>query len=212
MVPAIVAQAAAVAERDRVGAIVYRIHQTTAMDGGPLHRRAEVVIEAAADGPNLVKVRVLRFLADGTEQSDAKKRDLGRQLLDGQAKGGFAVPFDSRHTAEYAYTAGAGTVQFVSLRRDADHGDGAFTVDAAGHVTGMRYVPDVFPKFVSSGSVTDARAEVLPGFWATVRNDQEYDGQYLFIKGHASVVTEMSGYRRYGSRAAAEAAVEAATL
>jgi len=212
MVPAIVAQAAAVAERDRVGAIVYRIHQTSAMDGGPLHRHADVVIEAAADGPNLVKVRILRYFADGSEQSDATKRDLERQLLTGQAKGGFAVPFDSRHLSEYDYTAGAGTVRFLSLRRDAEHGDGSFTVDAAGHVTGMRYVPDVFPKYVNAGSVTDTRAEVLPGFWASVRNDQEYDGRYLFIKGHASVVTEMSGYRRYSSRAAAEAAVEAATL
>jgi len=212
MIPAIVAHAASVAERDRAGAIVYRIHQTTAMDGGPLHRHADVVIVAAADGPNLVKVRVLRYLADGAEQSDAKKRDLERQLLAGQAGGGFAVPFDSRHTADYDYTADAGTVRFQSLRRDVDHGDGTFTVDGAGHVTAMRYVPDVFPKYVRSGTVSDTRAEVLPGFWASVRNDQEYDGQYLFIKGHASVVTEMSGYRRYTSRAAAEAAVEAATL
>jgi len=212
MVPAIVARAAAVAERDRAGAIVYRIHQTSAMDGGPLHRRADVVIEAAADGPDLVKVRVLRYLADGAEQSDAKKRDLERQLLAGQAAGGFAVPFDSRHVGEYEYAADGRTVRFRSLRRDAAHGDGDFTVDAAGHVTAMRYVPDVFPKYVRSGTVSDARAEVLPGFWASVRNDQEYDGRYLFIKGHASVVTEMSRYRRCISRAAAEAAVEAATL
>ena len=212
MVPAIVVQAATVAQRDHEGAIVYRIHQSSAMDGGPLHRRADVVIAAAADGPDLVRVRVLRYFADGAEQSDAKKRDLERQLLTGQAKGGFAVPFDLRHTAEYEYAAEARTVRFRSLRRDADHGDGAFLVDASGHVTLMRYVPDVFPKYVSRGTITDTRAEVLPGFWASIRNDQEYDGQYLFIKGHASVVTEMSGYRRYPSRAAAEAEVEAATL
>ena len=75
-VPAIVVRAATLAERDRTGAIVYRIHQTSAMDGGPLHRHADVVIEAAAFGPDLVKVRVLRYLADGAEQSDDKKRDL----------------------------------------------------------------------------------------------------------------------------------------
>lgn len=212
MVPAIVVQAAAVAARDHTGSIVYRIHQSTAMDGGPMHRRADVVLQVAAEGPVLVKVRVLRFLADGADQSAEKKRELERQLLDGQKKGGFAVPFDARHTSEYDYSAEANTVRFLSLRRDADHGDGSFAVDAKGHVTQMRYVPDVYPRYVKRGTVTDTRAEVLPGFWASVLNDAEYDGQYLFIKGHASVITEMSGYRRYPNRAAAEAAVEAATL
>ncbi len=212
MIPAIVVRAADLAQRDRVGSIVYRIHQATAMDGGPIHEHADVVLEVAADGPDLVKVRVLRFLSNGKGASEQKKRDLERQLLAGQSGGGFAVPFDGRHTGEYAYAADAGSVRFTSLRRDANHGDGSFLVDASGHVTGMRYVPDVFPRYVRSGNVTDLRAEVLPGFWASIRNDQEYDGQYLFIKGHASVVTEMSGYRRYSNRAAAEAAVEAATL
>ncbi len=212
MVPAIVVRAAEVAQHDRAGSIVYRIHQITAMDGGPMHEHADVVLEVAAQGPDLVRVRVLRFLSNGADVSAQKKRDLERQLLAGQSGGGFAVPFDSRHIGEYDYAADAGAVRFTSLRRDANHGDGSFTVDASGHVTGMRYVPDIFPRFVKSGNVTDTRAEVLPGFWASVRNDQEYDGQYLFIKGHASVVTEMSAYRRYSDRAAAEAAVEAATL
>ncbi len=212
MVPALVVQAAAVAARDHAGSIVYRIHQTTAMDGGPMHEHADVVLEVAAEGPSLVKVRVLRFLSNGADASEQKKRELEQKLLAGQSGGGFAVPFDSRHTGEYDYAAEAGSVRFTSLRRDANHGDGTFTVDAIGHVTGMRYVPDVFPRYVKSGNVTDMRAEVLPGFWASVRNDQEYDGQYLFIKGHASVLTEMSAYRRYSNRAAAEAAVEAATL
>jgi len=212
VLPMLVVQAAAVDARDRTGAVVYRIHQVTAMDGGPWHKRSDVVLEVAADGPDLVRVRVLHFVADGTDQSDQKKAELARQLLAGQAAGGFAVPFDGRHAAEYDYTAEADTVHFRSLRRDADHGDGTFAVDASGHVTGMRYVPNVFPKFVNAGTVTDSRAEVLPGFWASVRDDQEYDGQYLFIKGHASVLTEMTAYRRYPNRAAAEAAVEAATL
>lgn len=212
MLPPLVAQAAAVAERDHAGAIVYRIHQVSAMDGGPIHRHGDVVIEAASDGRSIVRVRVLRYLLNGAEQSAADRDALARQLLDGQAKGGFAVPFDSDHTAEYDYTVSGSTVHFTSLRRDAEHGDGSFTVDASGHVTGMTYVPDVFPKYVSSGTVTDTRAEVIPGFWASVRNDTEYAGRYLFVKGRASVVTEMTGYRRYPSRAEAEAAVEAATL
>lgn len=212
MIPAIVVQAAAVDARDRVGAIVYRIHQVTAMDGGPIHKRSEVVIEVAADGADLVRVRVLGYVADGAEQSEQKKADLARQLLTGQAAGGFAVPFDARHTAEYDYTAQSDGARFRSLLRDARHGDGAFVVDATGHVTQLRYAPNVYPKYVSSGTITDTRAEVLPGYWASVRSDQEYDGQYLFIKGHASVLTEMTAYRRYPNRAAAEAAVEAATL
>ena len=182
------------------------------MDGGPLHKRVDVVIEAASDGRALVRVRVLRYAMDGKEQGDDDKRKLEAQLLDGQSKGGFAVPFDEAHTGEYAYAVSGSTVAFTSLRRDANHGDGTFVVDAAGHVTTITYVPNVYPRFVSSGSVTDERAEVMPGFWASTRSDAEFGGRYLFIKGRASVVTEMSGYRRYPTRAAAEAAVEAATL
>ncbi len=211
MIPAIVVQAAAVAAHDRAGIVTYRIHQVSAMDGGPLHRHGDVTIAVVADGPSLVKVRVLTYVVDGHDQSDQQKRDLAAQLLAGQSKGGFAVPFDSRHLHEYGFAADGSAVRFRSLRRDASHGDGTFEVDASGHVLRMSYVPDVFPKYVTSGTVSDVRAEVLPGFWASVRSDQEWDGRYLFIKGHASVVTEMTAYRRYPNRAAAEAAVEAAT-
>jgi hypothetical protein len=207
--PAIVAQAAAVAEHDHQGIIAYRIHQVGAMDGGPIHHRTDVLMMVIADGEKIVRVRVLRFQEDGSEQSDERKAQLATDLLAGQAGGGFAVPFDRRHLAEYSYASANDSVAFTSRVRDADHGDGSFQVDGGGHVTRMTYVPDALPKFAATGRVIVERAEALPGFWATLRSQSTFSGSILLIRGTASTVTEMDDYRRFATLADAERALDA---
>jgi hypothetical protein len=212
VVPAVVVQAASVALHDRQGVIGYRIHQTSAIDGGPFHQHDDVLMVVVADGPNIVKVRVLHFTENGAELSDKRKTQLANDLLAGQAKGGFAVPFDSRHFPEYTYSVSGPIVSFKAIVRNADHGDGTFQVDAGGHVVRMVYKPDTLPKYANWGSVTVDRAEVVPGFWATTRSDSRYRGGLGFIRGGGSFVADMDGYRRFASLAAAEAALASGSL
>jgi len=201
VVPAIVSQAATVAAGDHAGIIEYRVRQIGQVDGGPFHQHDDISIAVVTDGDKVVRVRVLSYVQDGAQQSDAAKAQVQSQLENGTER--FANPFDVRSFADYSFSVDGSTVHFVSLKRDADHGDGWFQVDATGHVTKMTYTPDVMPKYVSSATVTLQRGAVLPGFWATTSSVTSFKGHYLFIHGGATFTTLQSTFRRFNDRKAA---------
>lgn len=201
IVPPIVVTAANLAAADRSGIVEYRVRQTAEIDGGPIHERDDITIVVVADGGEVVKVRVLAFTADGKVQSDAARRKVETQVQADKSR--FATPFDTRSLPDYSFAVDGSTIRFVSLKRDGEHGDGWFRVDADGHVVAMTYAPNVMPQYASSGSVTVDRAAVLPGFWATTTSVSTFAGHYLFIHGAATFTTRESGFRRFGDRAAA---------
>ncbi|MHB8231218.1 MAG: hypothetical protein ACYDG0_10640 [Vulcanimicrobiaceae bacterium] len=207
-VPPIVERAARLAARDHREIVGYRVEQRSHYAAGFIHGDSDVVLAVAFEGDRLLKVRVLRDVQNGRPASAADRAAIERQIAAANPADGFAVPFDARHFGEYRFTgAGPSTVAFHSLVRDARHGDGTFTVDAAGDVVQMTYVPDVLPKYATGGTVEERRAPVLPGFWATVREVQRYVGHYGPLHGSATVTSEESGFVRYATPAAAVAAV-----
>lgn len=208
-VPAIVQRAAQLAAADHRGVVAYRIHQTSRIHASFYHRTDDVLLAVVFDGDRLVRVQVLDEATDGRPAGAAAKAALARKLEAGRPADGFAVPFDARHFAEYRYHVAGRTVQFTSLVRDAHHGDGTFTVDAAGDVVRMEYRPDVLPRYASAGTIVDERAQVLPGFWATLHERQHYDGRYGPIYGSATVRIDESGFQRFADVRSALAALSA---
>ncbi|MGH8163792.1 MAG: hypothetical protein ACREP1_05595 [Rhodanobacteraceae bacterium] len=208
-VPAIVERAAQLAAHDRQGVVAYRMHRTSELHAGLYHRSDDVELVAVFDGERLVTVRVLRDQTDGKDNGDAAKAQLARSLEQNVPDTGFAVPFDARHFGEYRYAVdGPRSVRFVSLERDARHGAVTFSVDATGAVVRLSYSPNVLPKYATSGTIVDDRAQVVPAFWATVREQQRYDGRYGPFHGSAIVTSDESGFRRFSDAAEAVRTVD----
>ncbi|MDQ2681600.1 MAG: hypothetical protein M3Y21_11390 [Candidatus Eremiobacteraeota bacterium] len=196
--PPIVVQAAQLAAKDHVGVISLHLRQTSEIKGGPIHQSSRVELVGVFDGEKLVRVRVLALVENGRVADDEARAAKAEEILKGQNTGGFAVPFDARHFGEYRYRELSPTlVQFTSILRDADHGDGRFELSAGGQVIKLEYTPDVMPKYATAGTVTQYRAEVLPDFWATVRGESRYTGHYGFISGSGNFGLSEDHFRRY---------------
>lgn len=211
-VPAIVVRAANLSAGDHAGIVGYRILQRSAVDGGPIHRREEVELAVIFDGPVLIKVRVFRHVTNGTASSDGDNLALASRLEHASAGVGFAVPFDRRHLNEYAYMVTGSTVRFRPQRANATHAGGEFTLDSLGHVTEMTYTPSTLPRYAKRGRIAIQRGEVLPGFWASIREEQKYTGAIGFIKGAAEVNIQQSHFHQYATRESAAAALLAGTI
>lgn len=210
-VPVLVERAAQASAGDHAGFVSFRIEQTSHVDGGPIHRSADVVLVAAYENDRLIRVRVLKYVDNGKDAADSTRSELEARLS--RTADGFAVPFDARHFGEYAYDpVDDRTVRFTSGLHDGRHGEGSFTVGSGAHVSELRYRPFVLPEHATSGVVEEYRSEVLPGFWATTRSVQRYTGRYLLIRGSAEITTMESQFARYASRAQADAAVRNASL
>lgn len=208
-VPAIVMRAAEHAARDHQGIVGYRLRQTTELHAARFYNRSDNFEMAVVfDGDTLVNVRILRYTENGRDASEGEKAKIQAQLEQRKPGSGFAVPFDARHFSEYRYVQNGTAVRFISLARDDRHGDGEFAVNARGDVIRMAYAPDVLPKYATSASVIDDRAEVLPSFWATVREVQHYEGHYGPFRGYGEIVTQESHFVRFANRADAIAALE----
>jgi len=154
-------------------------------------------------------LRGIKLTQNGREASTADSEAVKQRLQSSTAGWGFSVPFDARHFSEYHYVlAGANTVRFTGVSRDVHHGDGSFSVNAAGDVVRMVYAPSVLPDHATSGTITTERAEVLPSFWATTIETQHYDGRYGPFRGTGDIVSRESHFVRFASRSAALSALE----
>lgn len=203
-VPPIVMRAAERATHDHQGIVGYRLHQTTELHAARFYNRSDNFEMAVVfDGDTLVKVRIFSYTENGRDASEGDKAKIQAQLEERKPNSGFAVPFDARHFAEYRYVQNGMGALFISLARDDRHGDGEFVVNARGDVTRMTYTPDVLPKYATSASIVDDRSEVLPSFWATVREVQRYEGKYGPFHGYGEIVTQERDFNRFQNRAAA---------
>ena len=116
----------------------------------------------------------------------------------------FAPRFDTRNFGAYQYSSsGPATIAFTSSVRDGGHGDGSFGYDAQYNVVTYTYRPAALPPHATFGEVTDRRAEVLPGYWASTDETQDYKGTYGPFPAAGTVVVAYSDFRRFADEASA---------
>ena len=199
-VPALVSQAAQQTQKTERGVVGYRVHRVFDVHAGPYHRHDDMVFAAVYEDGRLVKMHIVHQSVNGKE-TDEKTQAQTEQKYEHPAPGDlFERPFDPRYVPDYTYQmSGAREVQFKASVRDAGHGDGTFAVDGSGNVTSVQYTPTAFPPYTSSGTVTDQRGSVLPDYWATTREDQQFRGHYAVFGGGASVEITQTGFTRFGS-------------
>lgn len=195
--------------RDHEGIVGYRIHRVADIAAGPFHRHDDVTLAAVFDGDKLVAIRVLRDDVNGRPADAAARQQLVAQLQAPAPGGGFAVPFDARFFKDYRYAVHGSRVMFTSAIRDARHGDGFFDVAPDGRVTDLDYAPNALPRYASTGSVHEERAQVLPGFSATTFSREEYTGHYAIFSGHGEFITKEFGFVRFTNENAAKAWLQA---
>ncbi|MDQ6827137.1 MAG: hypothetical protein M3Z14_08070 [Candidatus Eremiobacteraeota bacterium] len=220
-VPTELRRAAQVAVRDHKGIIAFQTTWDSIAHGGPMRRAYRYKDAYVFQDERLIKARALAKGDNGTEanqeQLDAETRKIETEQGSGKV---FAVPFDSRHFSEYAYAkdtceqcaSGDVKLTFSSPIKDQFHGNGSLIVNATDHVKLLIYSPNVLPKHASTGVITTYRAEVLPGYWATVRSEQRFTGHLGPFSGGAEVSSRSDHYHRYKSIAAALTALHSGNL
>ncbi|HEY1868242.1 MAG TPA: hypothetical protein VGG70_08065, partial [Candidatus Cybelea sp.] len=99
------------------------------------------------------------------------------------------------------------SIAFSSNVQDAGHGSGSFAFDARGNVLSYSFVPNALPPHARFGQITDQRAEVLPGYWASAQETQQYKGTYGPFAASGTIQITYSDFRRYSDLATALSAL-----
>ena len=208
--PAVVQIAQHVQSQER-GAVVFRLQRIFDVHAGPMHRHDEMELALVNDDGRTVEVRVIRALTGGKAADANGIAQIENQYEHPAPLDVFHRPFDPQFTGEYAYEAvDAQTYKFKTSLRDGSHGDGSFSLDNEGNVVKYQYAPAVMPRYATSGTVVDERAQVLPNFWAVTRESQQYSGHYAIFGGGATVKIQYDSFRRFPDAASAVAALNAA--
>jgi hypothetical protein len=203
-VPAIVAQAAQIAARAQQGIVGFRLHRAFDVHAGPFHRHDDMEFAGVYEDGRLIKVRILHQQIGGQETDDATKSKTEHGYEHPGPNDVFARPYDERHLNDYADDLlPDGTIRFRALVRDPAHGDGTFSVDAAGNVLTVHYTPCVMPPYAHAGTVDQRLAEVLPGYWTLTLEQHHYTGRYFVFSGEATATIDQSRFVRFSDEAAA---------
>lgn len=203
-VPALVTQAAQSTRRSEQGVVGFRLHRVFDVHAGPYHRHDDMQFAGIYSDGRLIKIRIVTQTIDGRETDARTKANTERQYEHPAPGDLFVRPFDPQHLAEYAFDPPDGrTVHFRALVRDKGHGDGTFTVDAAGNVTAVQYSPSVMPPYARSVAVTIDRTAVLPGYWAPSREFDRYSGRYFLFAAGGTLEIDQDRFVRFASEAAA---------
>lgn len=206
--PAIVQIAQRAQSQEKGVVVLYHLHRVFDVQAGPRHRHEDLELAVVSEATHTIKVRVLRSTVDGKASDETATRKIEDQYEHPNPGDVFHRPFDAQYLSEYSYKAlDANTYRFTGLVRDSAHGDGTFSLDAAGNVVSYRYTPNALPKYSTSGTVQNDRAQVLPGIWQLTREAHQYSGQYAFVKGGATAVITYDSYVHYPDVASAEAAL-----
>lgn len=206
--PAVVQIAERFSHQER-GVVGYRMHRVFDVHAGPMHRHDELDLAVASQDGETIKVRVVRAVSNGKEADNPGKVQIENQYEHPNPGDVFHRPFDPQYLGEYSYEAvDAQTYRFTSAMRDGSHGDGTFSTDTAGDVVKYQYTPKVMPRYTTSGTVTEERAQVLPGFWFLTRENHDYRGHYAIFGGGATVLIIYDSFKRYPDAASAISALQ----
>jgi hypothetical protein len=180
------------------GIVGFRVQRTFDVHAGFSSRHEECTFDAISENGRLVKVRITRYTIDGKPADAATVTAFEQQYEHPKPGNVFEPPFDPRYLSAYQYQSSEpGTIAFSSPLRDAAHGNGSFTYDAADDVVTYNYQPGALPEYATSASITDRRSEVLPGYWAVTQELQQYRGNYGPFPGAATVAITTSNFRRF---------------
>lgn len=122
----------------------------------------------------------------------------------------YHLPIDTKYLAEYRFSAGSAScercpaaavaVDFTSLERDDEHGDGTMWIDEPSHrFVALHFHPSVLPAHTDSADVTVAFGQVLPDLWDVTVTQQQYNGHTFIFHGWGRVEQRQNGYRRFAS-------------
>ncbi len=182
------------------GVVAFRLHRTFSVHAGFSHRYEELVIDGIYENGTFVRARVRSYTINGNAADAGVKQSMERQYESPKPGTTFEPPFDLRYTSAYRYAIDPSrTIAFSSSARDAAHGNGIFAYDARGDVLWYEYQPGALPPYATSATITDRRAEVLPGYWAVTSETQQYKGKYGPFPGAGTVQIDFSHFRRYHS-------------
>lgn len=201
--PALAQVAQRFAETSR-GAVVCQLHRVFDVHAGFSRRHEDLAMNVAYVDGAIVKVHVTSYSVDGRAASAADVANLENSWNHPKASETFAPPFDARNFDAYQYTStGPATIAFTSSVRDGGHGDGSFGYDAQYNVVTYTYRPAALPPHATSGEITDRRAEVLPGYWASTDETQDYKGTYGPFAAAGTITATYSNFRRFADEASA---------
>ncbi|MGA8576445.1 MAG: hypothetical protein WB609_12285 [Candidatus Cybelea sp.] len=202
--PPVLAQIAQRFAETSRGVVVCQLHRLFDVHAGFLKRHEDLMMNVAYDDGAIVKVHVTSYSIDGKDAGAPDVASVEQSWSHPNLAGVFAAPFDPRNFDAYRYTGGgASAIGFTSTVRDAGHGDGSFTYDARYNVVSYTYHPNTLPPHASSGEITDARAEVLAGYWAATQETQAYTGHYGPFAAAGTVTVSYANFRRFPDVASA---------
>ena len=180
------------------GVVSFHLHRTLDARAGFSSRHEDLVLDGVSSDGIVTKIHISSYTIDGKAADAATLAALKQSYEHPNLAAVFNLPFDPRYTGAYQYSAaGPQKIAFTSNLQDAAHGDGTFSYDAAGNVLTYTYKPNVLPPHATSGSITDRRAEVVPGYWAVTQETQDYKGSYGPFPGSGTVALTYSDFRRF---------------
>lgn len=167
-------------------------------------RHEDLVMNGVYEDGTLVRVRVVSYAINGRTASASDIAGVEQSWNHPRPSDVFAPPFDPRNVAAYQYRSdGDGAVAFSSTVRDAGHGSGSFSYDAQGNVVSYTFVPNAMPPHATSGTIASRRSEVLPDYWASTEETQQYKGSYGPFAASGTIAVTYSDFRRYADLATA---------
>lgn len=205
MVPAIITQVAHQTAQDQNGVASAQYTRTFDVHAGSASRHDHMIFTAVYSSGDLVHIHIT---TDTLGAKDATSSQLAQTKSDYEhpkATDQFRPPWDPRYLNEYTYRViDPTTIAFTSLVADKAHGSGTFTIDAQDHVTAYRYTMSANYEYVTTGTVSGERAQVLPGYWAVTHEVQQYTGKYGLVPGGATTDITQASFRQFASLSDAE--------
>ncbi|HZZ01093.1 MAG TPA: hypothetical protein VFE36_16140 [Candidatus Baltobacteraceae bacterium] len=133
----------------------------------------------------------------------------------------YRLPIETKYLAEYRFApgsaacdrcpSGAIAVDFTSLERNDEHGDGTMWIDgSSSRFVALHFHPSVLPAHTDSADITVAFGQVLPDLWDVTVTEQQYNGHTFIFHGWGHVQQKQIDYRRYASVGAGLTALSAA--
>jgi hypothetical protein len=185
------------AETNR-GVVVFHLHRILDVHDAIAGRREDLALNGVYDDGVLARVHVTAYTIDGKPASEADIAGVEDSWIHPKPGDAFSPPFDERNLASYQYrTDGTAAIDFATSVQDQGHGNGSFTFDEQNDVLSYTYQPNVLPPHAKWGRITDQRAEVLPGYWTSTQETQEYKGTVGPFAGSGTVAMTYSGFRRF---------------
>jgi hypothetical protein len=186
------------------GFVAFRMRRVFDVHGGLQSRHEDLVMNGVYDDGALVRVRVVSYTINGRPASATDIAGVEQSWNHPKPSEVFASPFDPKNFDAYQYRSdGNATIAFSSNVRDPGHGNGSFTYDAGGNVLSYTFVPNSLPPHATSGTIADRRSEVLPGYWASTEETQQYKGNYGPFAAAGAIQITYSDFRRSSDLSAA---------